>query len=225
MLAERGAMVVSGLAYGIDAWAHQGCLDGGGQTVAVLGTPITQIYPSTNKPLARKMIENGGAILSEYGPDAKIHRDCFRYRNRIVSGLADALIVVEAAAQSGTTSTANFANDQGRSVFAVPGDIDRETTVGTNRLIMDGAGVFVSIDDMLDSIRSSWRGGNAPTLDEKYPPELIKILRALARGRTSIDLLASKLKMGIQDLCVKLSLLEINGEIRSDSAGNWSLAH
>ena len=217
--------VVSGLAYGIDTFAHRGCLDGGGKTVAVLGTQINKIYPSCNRGLAERIVQNGGAILSEYGPEDSVSRKNFTYRNRIVSGLADALVIVEANSRSGTVSTANYANNQGRSVFVVPGDIGREASVGANRLIMDGAGVFVSVDDMMDSIYSQWRTAAKAKAHKKYSSDVLRILKMLGRGSASIDSLAEKLRVGIQELCMKLSLLELDGEVKSDSSGKWSLAH
>lgn len=152
MLAENGVIIVSGLAYGIDAAAHRGCLDGGGETVAVLGTPIDKIYPACNQSLADKMLASGGAILSEYAPGDKVYKENFTYRNRIVSGLADVLLVVEASRYSGTMATVNYALNQGRDVYAVPGDIDSASSVGTNRLIMDGAKMFVGAREFLDEV-------------------------------------------------------------------------
>ncbi len=152
LLAENGVVIVSGLAYGIDAAAHRGCLDGGGETVAVLGTPIDAIYPRCNQSLAERMLVHGGAIISEYAPGDPVCRGNFTYRNRIVSGLADVLLVVEASSHSGTISTVNYALEQGRDIFAVPGDIDRENSVGTNRLIMDGAKVYLGAKEFLDDV-------------------------------------------------------------------------
>lgn len=152
LLAENGVIIVSGLAYGIDAAAHRGCLAGGGETVAVLGTPIDKIYPRCNENLANLMIEHGGAIISEYAPGEPVFRGNFTYRNRIVSGLADVLLVVEASRYSGTSSTVNYAQEQGRTVYAVPGDIDRETSAGTNLMILDGANVYLGAEEFLDEV-------------------------------------------------------------------------
>lgn len=191
----------------------------------MLGTQIDSIYPSCNRGLAERIVQNGGAILSEYGPEDSVSRKNFTYRNRIVSGIADALIIVEANSRSGTVSTANYANNQGRSVFVVPGDIGREASVGANRLIMDGAGVFVSVDDMMDSIYSRWRNIAKAKARKKYSADIMRILRMLGRGAVSMDVLAEKLRISIQEICSKLSLLELDGEVKSDSSGKWSLAH
>lgn len=221
-LAERGVVVVSGMAYGIDGHAHRGCLDGGGKTVAVLGTPITKLYPASNRGLAKEIVAQGGAILSEFGPGDKTYRDAFRYRNRIVSGLADALLIIEAAERSGTISTANFANEQGRSVFVVPGDLYKESSAGANRLIMDGASIFMGVDEMMDAIDSGWRSKNKPK-EENYTKAQRAILYALSRGKVSMDCLAEKLKLSIQEICLAISELEMDGVIKSDAIGNWSL--
>ena len=224
-LAERGVIIVSGMAYGIDTYAHRGCLDGGGETVAVLGTPISQLYPSSNASLASEIVANHGAIVSEYGPDAIVKRLNFVWRNRIVSGLADILVIVEASERSGTISTANYANDQGRNVFVVPGDIEREASLGANRLIQDGASIFTSIDDMLCSINSKWSKFRKKPETQEYSTELAPILKRLRWRHSTADKLAESLKIGIQDLLVRLSKLELAGAIKSDSAGNWYLVH
>ncbi|MBQ1564137.1 DNA-processing protein DprA [Candidatus Saccharibacteria bacterium] len=152
LLAENDVIVVSGLAYGIDAVAHRGCLDGGGETVAVLGTPIDRIYPACNQGLADRILEHSGAILSEYAPEDQVFKENFTFRNRIVSGLADILLVVEASRYSGTMATVSYALNQGRDVYAVPGDIDRVNSVGTNKIIMDGAKMFVGARAFLDEV-------------------------------------------------------------------------
>ena len=122
--------------------------DAGGITVAVLGTPIDQLYPRSNLELAQGILENG-AIVSEHSPGAAISRLNFLSRNRIVAGLADIVLIVEAAEHSGTFSTACYANNQNKDVFAVPGDIDSPSSAGCNQLIADGAQVYTCIDDIL----------------------------------------------------------------------------
>jgi len=222
-LAQLDVIVVSGMAYGIDSYAHRGCIDGGGQTVAVFGTPINKIYPSSNYELARKIVEHGGALLSEYEPGSEVRRQNFIYRNRIVSGLADAVIIVEAAERSGTFSTAKYAADQGRSVFVVPGDINRPGSLGTNRLIQTGASVFTSIEDMLLALHSAWRVKLDKIRRKKPPKDPDGIIGLLEKGSETMDSLAEKLKMNISELAAKLTMLEIDSYIKCDSVGNWSL--
>ena len=130
---------MSGLAFGIDAIAHRGALDAGGVTIAVLANGLDTIYPSSHMSLAKEIIQRGGAIVSEYGPTVKARQFQFLARNRIVSGLSDAIVVTEAAERSGTLSTVNHALDQNKEVFAVPGNITSILSVGPNKLLSQGA--------------------------------------------------------------------------------------
>ena len=137
-LARNGVTVVSGLAAGIDTVAHQAALEAGGRSIAVLGSGVDIIYPEQNAALARQLQEQG-ALVSEYPLGTKPERSNFPPRNRIISGLSLGALVVEAGARSGALITADFAGDQGRDVFAIPGSIFQRTSEGTNRLIQDGA--------------------------------------------------------------------------------------
>lgn len=150
-LAQKGIQVVSGLARGIDRDAHQGALDGGGDTYAVLGCGANVCYPSENKYLYHKMIENGG-IISEYPPGTQPASGRFPARNRIIAGLSHCTVVVEAKEKSGSLITADFAMEQGRDVYAVPGRISDSLSQGCNRLIKQGAGALISIEDFLSDL-------------------------------------------------------------------------
>lgn len=144
--------IVSGLALGIDTFAHLGCLKGKfGKTIAVLGNglAINDIYPIENIKLFEKIIEAGGTILSEYIVGTKATKYNFPQRNRIISGIANKILVVEASQKSGSIITADFALEQGKEVFAVPGSIYKQTSKGTNTLILEGANVFISTKDLL----------------------------------------------------------------------------
>ena len=135
-LAKNGVCIISGLAYGIDSVAHRACLDASGVTIAVLGTEINRIYPISHTALARRILERG-AILSEYNEyDIVYPKTSFLERNRLISGLADVVVIVEAAEHSGTFSTASHAIEQGKELFVVPGDITRQNSVGCNRIII-----------------------------------------------------------------------------------------
>lgn len=136
-IAEAGYTVVSGLAYGIDAIAHEAALDAGGPTIAVLGNGIDAIHPRGNEALARRILANGGAVVSEYPPGTPAHAGHFPARNRLVSGLSLATLVVEAPIKSGALITARRAFEQNREVAALPGDLSRETFEGNHRLIAD----------------------------------------------------------------------------------------
>ena len=148
--AKRGAVVVSGLAYGIDSVAHRAALDAGGVTVAVLGTPIDQVYPKAHYRLAEEIVAKGGAVMSELPAGAEFFpKTSFLRRNRLISGLSDAVVVVEAAERSGSLNTAAHALEQGREVYAVPGDITRPQSRGCNRLIQQGAMPYLEPEDVL----------------------------------------------------------------------------
>jgi DNA processing protein len=147
-LGRAGITVVSGLALGIDAMAHRGCLDGGGVTLAVLGCGLDGIYPASNRPLARRILENGGALLSEYPPGTRPYRWNFPERNRIISGLALGTVVVEAPDRSGALYTAHFSLDQGRELWAAEAGLSR-CGKELKRLIEEGCGIVSSAGDIL----------------------------------------------------------------------------
>ena len=146
---HAGWIVVSGLAYGIDAEAHKASVDAEGHTVAVLGGGLARVHPQDHIPLARSIVDGGGAVISEFPMERSPNRRTFPMRNRIIAGLSQGLLVVEAGLGSGSLITADFALEQGRLVFAVPGEADNPHAVGVNKLIKDGAILTESIDDIL----------------------------------------------------------------------------
>lgn len=148
-LGKQQNCIVSGLAKGIDSEAHKGCLKAKGKTIAVLGTGLDTIYPKENKKLYEEIIQKGGTIISEYPIGTPIQRMNFPARNRIVSGISKSVIVVEAKKRSGTLITVDFALEQGREVYVVPGNIDSENSVGTNELIKQGAQILTNVKDIL----------------------------------------------------------------------------
>ena len=151
-LASRGITIISGLAMGIDTAAHRGALGVRGRTVAVLGNGISEIYPAQNERLAEEILEAGGAIISEYPPGEPSFRGNFIHRNRIISGLSVAVVVIEAPLRSGALNTAGFAAEQGRSVFVVPGPITHPNYVGSHALIRDGAILATGAADILEDL-------------------------------------------------------------------------
>ena len=153
-LAKENFVIVSGLALGIDTAAHQGTLRAKGKTISVLGNSIDDVYPSDNKPLATQIVESKGAVISEYGPGEKIEKENFLRRNRIVSGLSIATVVIEAPARSGSLATARLAGEQGRDVFVVPGNVNDENYKGSNSLIRDGALLVRSAKDVLEVVNN-----------------------------------------------------------------------
>lgn len=150
-IARAGWTVVSGLARGIDTAAHLGSLEGGGTTVAVLGCGIGRWYPASNRQLGERIVESG-AVVSEYPPGTEPAPWRFPARNRIIVGLSVAVVVVEAAEKSGALITARLAMEHGIDVFAVPGDLDRETSRGTNRLIADGAHPIIARSELIEAL-------------------------------------------------------------------------
>lgn len=146
-LAKKGLCIISGFARGIDTYAHLGALKANGKTIAVLGCGLDIVYPPENKELYKEIIKNGGAIISEYPLGSKPEKQHFPIRNRIISGLSDGVLVIEAKKRSGTMITANYALDQGKDVYAIPGDITSENSYGTNELIKEGAIPITCIED------------------------------------------------------------------------------
>lgn len=227
-LAKKGVIIVSGLAYGIDSIAHRGCLDADGVTVAVLGTPIDRIYPRSHLPLAKEIIKKNGAIISEYAPGAEVFpKTSFLERNRLIAGLADIVVVVEAAEQSGSLNTATHALDQGKTVFAVPGNISNPYSQGCNKLIKQGAIPYTEPRDVLELL---------------FPEEYLKtrkklqkqnligdtdaetlILTALSEGLRSGEEIMAKTHLPPEVFNQTTTLLEIKGRLRSLGMNHWGL--
>lgn len=150
LLAQKGYTIVSGMAKGIDTCAHMGALKATGKTIAVLGSGIDYIYPIENKKLYLDIVNYNGLIISEYPPKMRPVPYYFPMRNRIISGISDKVLVTEAGLKSGSIITANFALEQGKNVYAIPGNITNINSVGTNELLKDGAILVTSIDDIIN---------------------------------------------------------------------------
>jgi DNA processing protein len=212
-LAAAGLVVVSGLAYGIDKAAHVGCLDAGGQTIAVLGSSIDEIYPAIHGPIARTIAgSGGGAVISEFHLHTQPTVYTFPQRNRVISGLSLGVLVVEAAKESGSLITANFALEQNREVFAIPGSIYAPQHVGTNALIKSGAKLVQSVHDVLDELP----GFKAVATPEERPPEALSqqeqtIIGCIQTGCTSVDLLCERLACAAPQVLSVLTSLELRG--------------
>ena len=151
-LAESGIPVVSGLALGIDAFSHEGALEADGKIIGVLGSGINRMGPERNRGLMMRGLKAGGVVVSEYEPDEGAQKGTFPARNRIISGLSEAVVIVEAGLNSGSLITAKHAAEQGRTIYAVPGNINSQTSIGCNLLIRDGAIPLIIIDDMIRDI-------------------------------------------------------------------------
>ena len=181
-LARHGVTIVSGMARGIDSLAHGGAISAGGRTIAVLGCGVDVIYPSENRPLFKKIIDCG-AVLSEFRMGSPPEAGHFPRRNRIISGLSLGVVVVEASTKSGSLLTAGYALEQGREVFAVPGNVGFNGSRGTNRLIKEGAKMVESYEDILEEILPQWRREEETAQKVKSPdqdlPEEERILYKL----------------------------------------------
>lgn len=223
-LAQAGIWVISGLALGIDSIAHRGALAAGGKTVAVLGTAIERISPRRHVGLAEEIVEKGGAILSEYAESDKFFPVNFLYRNRLISGLADAVLIVEAGERSGTLNTAAHALEQGRDLWVVPGDINRPNSVGCNRLILQGAMPYTSAKDILTVLLPGQKQQqNSLDLSACNETEK-KILTAIFQGLRDGAEIIKVLKMSASEFNCNITLLEVKGRVRSLGANQWTLA-
>lgn len=220
-LSRAGVVIISGLALGVDAESHKACLSAGGLTVAVLPTSLDKIYPASHNNLAREIVERGGTLISEYPAGSDAYKVNFIARNRIVSGLADGLLITEAAVNSGTMHTARFALDQGKTVMAVPGNITNAGSQGTNNLIKSGAIAVTEASDILAAlnIRADTKKQMSLFVGSKEEKQVYKLIKS---GISSQEDLAAKAKLDAGALNSILTMLEINGYIKPLGGGNWS---
>jgi len=220
-LARSGVVVVSGLAAGIDTIAHTATLDAGGVTIAVLAQGLHSIYPAANRGLAERITKNG-ALITEYEMGAEAFKSNFLARNRIVSGLADAVIVTEAADRSGTFSTVAHALEQNKEVFAVPGPITSMLSAGPNRLLQQGAHVALSADDVLNVIAPHVVAGQRKFVFGNTPLES-KIIELIQQGIRSGDELLSKSEVSASDFMEAMTMMELNGTVRALGGNQWTI--
>ncbi len=209
-LARAGACVASGLALGVDAVAHAAALDANGTTVAVLASGVDDacVGPKTNFGLARKILASGGALVSEFPPGTPAAKHRFPLRNRIIAGLSQAVVVIEAAERSGALITAKLALDAGRDVYAVPGPIFSEASKGTNGLIGQGATPLLDAKDLIVRL-----GLDAPTPKKRAEGVAGILLARLDAGPATIDELALVAKRPGREIAEAIALLEIDGRV------------
>lgn len=221
-LARGGFVITSGLALGIDGAAHQGALDVGGYTVAVLGTGLQCLYPARHKRLARDIIDGGGALVSELPLDSPPQASNFPRRNRIISGLSLGVLVVEASPSSGSLITARIAAEQGREVYAIPGSIHHPGAKGCHQLIRDGATLVESIDHILEALRG-WQAPAAEhaVVTETAPQAPVHPLLALLHAAPhSSEALAHSSGWPLPEVLAALTELELDGRVACE-AGLW----
>jgi DNA processing protein len=213
-LSGRGLTIVSGMALGIDTAAHRGGLRARGSSVAVLGTGADRVYPRRNAALAEQLAETG-AIVSEFPLGTPPVRDNFPRRNRLISGLARGVLIVEAAVESGSLITARFALEQNRDVYAIPGSIHSPLSRGCHKLIKQGAKLVECAEDILDELNLQHAPATNKTLEEESDP----LLDAMGRGPASIDQIAARLGRTAAAVAARISALEIEGRVASMSSG------
>jgi DNA processing protein len=223
-LTRAGLTIVSGLALGIDGIAHRAALDAGGLTAAVLGTGIDDatIYPREHFNLAQRIIENGGALITEQPPKTPSLKQNFPARNRIMSGLALGTLVIEAAESSGSLITANFALEQNREVFAVPGDIFSPQSTGANLLLKRGAKLVSSAADILEELSISHSQPELPLKIFEPKTDAEKTLwKALSNEPLHIDKISKLTKLDTATVASVLSALEIDGAVKNIGGQNF----
>lgn len=227
-LSLRGVQIVSGLARGIDSIAHEGCLAAGGKTIAVLGCGLDTIYPPENIKLFEDIILSNGLLISEYPPGMPPLQHNFPARNRIISGISSGVLVVEAAKRSGSLITAYYALEQGREVFAIPGNIDCAYSIGTNQLIKDGAKMVLCLDDILEEfnygeeiLNNQENQSDVPKRSHKtnhnifkgLSTEEIRLVKIISNGIHNIDEIIDRSNISTKEVNNILFMLEMKGII------------
>jgi DNA processing protein len=223
-LSAAGLTIVSGMAIGIDAAAHRGGLAGAGSSIAVVGTGPDRIYPASNRELAHALAVRG-LIVSEFAPGTPPLRANFPRRNRLVSGLARGVLVVEATLSSGSLITARLAGEQGREVFALPGSIHSPFSKGCHKLIREGAKLVDTAQDILDELRIAQQAPSAPPRpgadDSALDAEQRTVLLTLGRAPLALDSIAARTGLPAQTIASTLLALELAGRVASVPGGLW----
>lgn len=225
-LARAGLVITSGLALGIDAAAHQGALAANGLTVAVCGTGLDRVYPARHRELARAIVQQGGALVSEFAPGMPAMAANFPRRNRLISGLSLGVLVVEAALQSGSLITARLAGTQGREVFAIPGSIHNPLARGSHRLLREGAKLVESAQDILEELGPMLaqpvpgpardpveQVAEPPGSMDSADPEYHGLIEAMGREPARVDQLVLRTGLSAEAIASMLLILELRGEV------------
>ncbi|HWT56218.1 MAG TPA: DNA-processing protein DprA [Candidatus Microsaccharimonas sp.] len=222
-LAEQGIVIVSGLALGVDALAHEAALAVGGLTIAVLPSSLEHIAPRSHVGLAQRIVQGGGTLVSEYPHGSETFRTNFVARNRLVAGLADAVLITEAALKSGSLHTARFALEQGKDVLAVPGNITSPTSEGANNLLRAGAVPVTCAEDVLSVLQLKFHAITPLKIAQGANIYEQAIIDLLKDGLTDGDQLQRSSQLDIAQFNQTLTMLELSGKIRPLGAGHWAL--
>lgn len=221
-VASKGVVIISGLALGVDAVAHEAALEVNGAMIVVLAHGLDTIQPKTNHNLAKRILERGGVLVSEYPEGTPPIPSNFIARNRLVSGLSDGVLVTEAAARSGTMHTANFALEQGKAVMSVPGSILSPMSEGTNNLIKAGATPVTTAKDILFALGLKEVEQTQQAIFGDNEAETL-ILQLLRQGITDTSQLLAQTQMETAVFNQTITMLEINGRVRPLGGGQWNL--
>ena len=221
-LASRGIVIVSGLALGVDAIAHKAALEAGGTTIAVLGNPLPSISPVSNRALGESILKNDGLIISEYEEGSRVYPSNFLERNRLVAGLADAVIITEATSRSGTLNTAAHALEQGKELFVVPGPITSPLSAGCNALLKQGARVLTDYEDVLDVIAPELTTSQTSMPLGQNELETT-ILQAINSGTRDGEEILKLTGADPTKFATALTMLELAGSIRALGANQWTI--
>ncbi len=224
-LSELGVNIVSGLAAGIDAVSHKTALKSGAKTIGVIGCGIDVVYPKINEQLYNEIAERDGAVITEYPFGMQPMPNNFHDRNRIISGLSHGVLVIEAQERSGTLITAGHAADQGREIFAVPGNIDSIYSKGTNALIRDGAKITTTLNDIIEEIPMlKEKSAKNKNIDLKsLSSDEMKIIECLLSGNNTVYEIAAKTGLDVPILLSFLTFLEMKGKIVQISGNRFAL--
>jgi len=222
-VAAAGVTIVSGLAIGIDGMAHKAALDAGGKTIAILAGGLDNIYPASNRGLAERIIQNNGTLISEYAPGEESFKQNFVARNRIQSGISEAVLIVECTEKSGTLITAQFALDQNRNIMAIPGNIDNIQSSGTNNLIKQGAIPVTSAQDILEVLGVNQKASKLQQYKAQNTAEE-KILNLIRNGTYSSEDIHLKSELNIVEFNSTLTMLEIKGVVEQTKPGLWDIS-
>lgn len=223
-IALRDIPIISGMAIGTDTIAHQTALKYNSPTIAVLGTGLNNIYPKENIELYNQILESDGLILSEIELDGKYNSSHFPRRNRIVSGLSEGVLVIEAAYRSGTSITVRYAKEQGKPVFAVPGGLENIYGVGVNKFIKDGAILVTDIEDVLNVYPQFMNKMRKITFEKKIKSEYIQIYQMLSQKNCTIDEISAKLKnKTIREITNTLTMMELEDLVVQDFGNGYKI--
>lgn len=207
-LAKAGLCIASGMAIGIDKYAHLGALDANGKTIAVLGSGFQHIFPEENIGLYHRIIAENGTVITEYEPQVIPNSNHFPKRNRIISGISLGVLVVEAEYRSGASITAQYARKQEKPLFCIPSNIDSSKGIGTNRLIKEGAKLVTSVSDILEQI-------NIKEQNKEIPLEYKEIYEVIKKGTHQINAICKKLNQNPSKIMSILTIMEIDGYVQS----------